>query len=278
MKNFIHKKNFLHIIMGFLLASTAYLYLEYNYEQKILKAFVNSIHNTQNLNKYDEEAVAIAAMNKIHVQMSQKEITSMGMELNQFEQLVTSPLLQFALTKDGACGGNSLVLAQVLDGMGYNVRPGQMKVNEKFGGHIILDVNINGKWIILDPLYNLSFRNEQGQLASFEEVSSNWSYFKSQVPAHYNMDYKYDGVQYTNWAKVPVLGSIAKATISLFAGKETADNFSFRTLTLNPKKILFYLSFYLLGFSVISVLNKKYFKISLPSLRFKTRYRHVTTP
>ncbi len=264
--------------MGFLLASTAYLYLEYRYEQKILGAFVNSIHNTTNLNRYDEEAVALAAMNKIHVQMSQKEITSMGMELNQFEQLMTSPLLQFALTKDGACGGNSLVLAQVLDGMGFKVKPGQMKVNGKFGGHIITEALVNGKWIVLDPLYNLVFRNEKGQLASFDEVSSNWNYFKSQVPSHYNPDYQYAGIQYTNWAKLPVVGSIAKATITLFAGKATAEDFSFRALTLNPKKIMFYLSFYLLGFSIISILNKKYLKISLPSFRFKPKYRPVTAP
>jgi hypothetical protein len=278
MKNFINKKKFLHIIVGFLLASTAYLYLEYNYEEKILGAFVNSVYSKKDLNKYDEEAVVLAAMSKIHVQMSQKEISSMGMQLNQFEQLITSPLLQFALTKDGACGGNSLVLSQVLDGMGFEVKPGQMKVNGKFGGHIITEAQVNGKWIVLDPLYNLAFRNEKGALASFDEVSSNWNYYKSQVPAHYNPDYQYAGIQYTNWAKIPVVGGIVRATIKFFAGSESANNFSFRTLTLNPKKILFYLSFYLLGFSIISILNKKYFKISLPSFRFKPKYRPVTYP
>jgi hypothetical protein len=269
MKKIVQNKRILHTLLGFLIASSAYLYLEYKYEQKTLQAFINSVYHTKDLNRYDDKAVMLAAMQKTHLQMQQKEITSMDLNLSKVEELFTSPLMTFALTKDGACGGNSLVLAQILDGMGYQVRPLQMLVNGTYGGHIVLEANLNNKWIVFDPLYNLYFTNEKGELASVEEIQSNWNYYRTQTPANYNMDYKFDGVRYTNWSRMPILGSLAKATLNLFMGKTAADRFSLRTYMLNPKKFLFFLSIYLLGFSFISILNNRYLKIHLPNFKFK---------
>jgi hypothetical protein len=268
--SYIYKnKRLLHVLLGLLIASSAYLYLEYRYEKKVLQAFIQSVYSNSKLNFNDDKAVILAAMEKTHLQMRQKEITSMGLELNGFEQFATSPLLQFALTKDGACGGNSLVLAQILTGMGFKVRPGQMQVNGVYGGHIILETKLNNRWIVLDPMFNLSFTNKSGELATFEEVKNDWAFYKAQVPANYKMEYQYQGMRYTNWAKIPFLGSIVKGTISLFAGKSYAETFSARSLILNPKKILFFLSIYILGFSIISIFNKKYLKIRVPKINIK---------
>jgi hypothetical protein len=278
MKKIVQNKRILHILLGFLIASTAYLYLEYKYEQKTLQAFINSIYHTKDLNRYDDKAVVLAAMEKTHLQMQQKDITAMDLNLSKVEQLFTSPLMTFALTKEGACGGNSLVLAQILDGMGYKVRPLQMMVNGKYGGHIVLETYLDNKWVVLDPLYNLSFTNANGELASAEELKNNWNYYATQTPANYNLNYKFEGIRYTNWDKIPVLGPATKATLGLFMGKSAANTFSLRSYLLNPKKILFFLSIYLLGFSFISILNNRYLKIHLPSFKLRRTLSRKIVP
>jgi hypothetical protein len=271
MRRVFKNKKFLYVIMGFLVASVGYLYLEYRYEQKTLQAITQSILHEKGLNRYDNQAVVLAAMKKTHLLMAEKETGQMGLELSGMESAFTSPLLRFAITKDGACGGNSLVLAQILKGMGYDVRPAQMKVSGKFGGHIVLEVKIDGHWAVLDPLFNLSFKHPEGRLAGFAEVRQNWNYYKAQTPAGYNPAFTFEDVRYTNWNKVPVLGSCAKFLITLFIGKERAECFSLRSLFLNPKKMLFTMALFFLGLSCISILNRKYFHISLriPSIKLK---------
>jgi hypothetical protein len=272
MQKIVKKKRLLHILLGFLIASTAYLYMEYRYEQKILQAFIQSIKKTENLNQYDEQALVLASMHKIHTQMKLINATAMNLDLSTFENTFTSPLLKYALTKDGACGGNSLVLSQVLDGMGFKVKPSQMEVNGKFGGHIIVETQINGKWCVLDPLYNLAFKNVDGTLASFDEVKNNWAIYKSQVPSNYDFKYAYTDARYTNWSKLPIIGPATKIVLNAIIGKNTANKISLRALFLNPKKLCFYLFGFLLGFSVISILNKKYLRVSIPSIKFQMNY------
>jgi hypothetical protein len=279
MQKIVKNKRLLHILLGFLVASTAYMYMEYRYENKVLQAFIHSIKKTENLNQYDEQAIVLASMNKIHTQMKLNNSTAMNLDLSSFENTFTSPLLKYALTKDGACGGNSLVLAQVLNGMGFKVKPAQLKVAGVYGGHIVIETEINGKSCVLDPLYNLAFKNIDGTLASFDEVHNNWNYFKNQVPENYDFKYNYEDVRYTNWSKIPVIGPAVKIVLNSLMGKASANKVSIRSLFLNPKKLMFYLFSFLLGFSIISILNKNYFHITIPVLRFKITYRRkVTSP
>lgn len=275
MRKFLANKKLLYLIMGFLIASVGYLYLEYRYEQKTLDAITASIYKEPGLNKDNDQQVVLAAMKKTHALMTEKETGQMGLDLTGMENTFTSPILRFAITKDGACGGNSLVLAQILNGMGYTVRPVQMKVDGEYGGHIVLEVKINGEWAVLDPLFNLSFKKTNGSLASFADVRNNWTYYSAQIPAGYHPSFKFEDARYTNWNKIPVLGAIAKFTVTLFVGKERAEYFSVRSMFLNPKKMLFFAALFLLGLSAISILNRKYFHITIPSIKWVRKPKPV---
>ncbi len=277
MFKFLKNRVFLHLLIGFLFASSFYLYIEYRYEEKTLNAFIGSVFKDDKLDKSNNNAVILAAMQKTHLQFQQKDISSMGMELSGVEALFTSPLMQFALTKDGACGGNSLVLAQLLQGMGFDVRVGQMLVNGKYGGHIILEAKSNDHWVVLDPLYNLAFKNTDGSLASFAQVSSNWNFYTNQLPNNYNKQFKYESINYTNWSKIPYLGNVIKTTMSFFCGKTVVENMCIRKHFLQPKKLLFIGSIYLLVISLIAICNKRYFNLSVPFNKiFNKLKRHNT--
>lgn len=136
----------------------------------------------------------------------------------------------------GACGGFSKVLARSLSLSGYKVRIGQMKVNGKFGGHIIVEVLLpeNNKWVVIDPLFLITFKSKNdGNWASFWEIKSNWPYYKSQIKSYYNFDYNYEDVRYTNWDKFEYLGKYLYELSKLFLNEENVRTFSARIWMLN---------------------------------------------
>ena len=91
----------------------------------------------------------------------------------------------------------------------------------------------------MDPLFLLTFTNPKGEWASFTEVHNNWPYYKNQIQSNYNYNYNYNyqGIRYTNWSKVPVLGSIAYKIFELIKGKEIASTYSLRPVLLDSYRL-----------------------------------------
>jgi len=144
------------------------------------------------------------------------------------------------MTGNGACGSYARVLARILQTAGVQVRIAEMEVNGLAGGHIIIEANTSSGWVVLDPLYDLYFTTPHGTLASFREVQKNWSFYKRQTPAHYNPAYRYEGVRYTNWNKIPVLLPMVKKILQGVLGKQKTDQLSLRIYFLQPYHLAFY--------------------------------------
>jgi hypothetical protein len=252
----------LNYLFYFFVSSIIFLYFPYKYEQKVLKAYINYVQKGADTVKQNREKFAVYVMNRLHNNMYAGMKESVSLELTYFENLLTAPLMQYGLSKDGACGGFTLSLGQILQQFDYKIRPIQMLVGKSYGGHIILEVKINDKWVVFDPLYNLVFKNPQGAIATFEEVGSNWEYYKKQTPAHYDTVYQYAGRRYTNWNRMPLFGTIAHKFVKLFNNKEDAEKFSFRSYMLNPRTYLFRTAVVItiILFLVIVIRNFIYYK------------------
>jgi hypothetical protein len=135
----------------------------------------------------------------------------------------------------GSCGSHTHVFARLLQRAGIEVRIAQMRCGSVWGAHILLEAKIDGKWVTLDPYYNLSFRKEDGSLASFQDVKERWDDFKSQVPPNYNSLYAYEDVRYTNWTKIPLVMPAVRSVLGWFMGSEV-ENLSIRSFVLNLYK------------------------------------------
>lgn len=129
----------------------------------------------------------------------------------------------------GACGGYSLFLGRLLNKLGYEIKTVQLKVNGKYGGHITLGVVDGHRLLLVDPLYNLYYKDSMGHMVDIHEVSKNWyNYYIKQVPTSYNPSYNYQsGWRYTNWDKFGDLSRTMYKIGVLFFGKERMDNYSF---------------------------------------------------
>ena len=132
----------------------------------------------------------------------------------------------------GACGSYTHVLALLLAQRGFDFRIVQMSCAVAPICHILLEARIGDRWTVLDGLYNLYFIRPDGKLASFSDVQNNWAYYRPQTPDHYDELYRYDGVQYTNWDKIPVVMPFIKTILDFAIGKERADHISIRAHVL----------------------------------------------
>jgi hypothetical protein len=110
-----------------------------------------------------------------------------------------------------------------------------MKVNGIYGGHILLEVYLPSfqKWVVMDPVFLLVFKNQKGEWASFTEVHENWDNYKKQIYYTYNHNYNYAAIRYTNWNKVPVFGSLLYKALVLLRGEEIANTISLRPYLLD---------------------------------------------
>ncbi|MDB4056852.1 hypothetical protein N9522_00695 [Candidatus Thioglobus sp.] len=142
------------------------------------------------------------------------------------------------LLDGGACGTHVHVLARLLQKINIPVRIAQMECKKKYGCHIVLEAYINNKYMVMDPLFNLTFKNKNGTFASFDEVKNNWDYFTAQLPKAYDRMYAYEGVRYTNWDKIPLVMPLAKKILRLFI-KDKVEYISIRSYVLNVYKTYF---------------------------------------
>jgi hypothetical protein len=221
------------LIHALLVISICYLQLESNHETALFQNIVR-VSRSETAGKHDTVLIKhlMFSINKMMHDRNDifKNTEQLSLKASVF-QSVDADLMYGA----GACGGFSKVFARALKAAGYTTRIGQMKVNGNYGGHILLETYLPSlqKWVVMDPLFLLVFTNPKGQWASFKEVHENWDYYKKQIYYNYNYNYKYAGIRYTNWSKVPVLGSLVYNGLVLVKGKEEANTISLRPYLLD---------------------------------------------
>jgi len=195
-------------------------------------------------NNASSTAVVLAAMNVTHDVISEKIILT-GAGGSSVGDWVPCSLAN-QLLGEGACGSYSMVLARVLDSYDYPVRIGQMKTKGRFGGHIIVEARVGGDWVVLDPLYDLAFRRPDSSLASFTDLHDRWKDYTSQLPPSYDTNYRYEGMRYTNWDKIPLIMPATHKLLSLILGQQRTGDICLRVYLLRIYDLCFYLDLFVL--------------------------------
>lgn len=231
------------LIHALLVISICYLQIESNHETALFQNIVR-VSRAETAGKHDTVLIKYLMVSINKMMHDRNDIFKNTEQLSfkaRFMQSVDADLMYGA----GACGGFSKVFARVLKTAGYTTRIGQMKVNGNYGGHILLETYLPTlqKWVVMDPLFLLVFTNPKGAWASFNEVHDNWDYYKKQIYSdynsnynsnyNYNYNYNYAGIRYTNWGKVPVIGSLLYKGLVLVKGEESANTISLRPYLLD---------------------------------------------
>lgn len=226
---------------GFLLASLGYFYMEDNYEWKVFNSLVSHIKSTasQKTNTDKTEELIRTSLSLTNFLGQNRMKIFEGQDLESIKSELIHPVSFDLMTGKGACGSYSYILSRLLSELKIPNRIAQMKVDGNYGGHNIVEAKTDKGWVVLDPLYNLYFTRQDGNMASFADVQKDWGYYKMQIPQGYDEKYNYADVRYTNWSKVPVIMPAMKKVLQWTIGKEETETFSLRTHMLRKYLLLF---------------------------------------
>ena len=270
------------LCFGIALASMFYFGLESQNEHNFLDRVIRKIDmvaGNSESSLEDDRFISEAVHSTYYLLQRRTEIfraTSEDMPLK--EKFFHSPI-RASIDGNGDCGGYSTFLMALLERKGYHVKLCQMRVNGAYGGHITVCVQLPGRLVVVDPLYDETFSDANGRLSDIRTVSAHWPYYRSRIAdAGYRDEYDYNqGYRFTNWDKFGPLTRGIYASFSFFGGKEWADTLSLRPYFFDTYQMEFigsalYICLYLLiniG-GIFSALRRRYtgkFNIDLPKSR-----------
>ena len=232
----------LTFLNGFLIACLFFFHMLSVYENGLFDSIKSSIDATVKTDATPDSILLQSMHSCYHLMRNRADVfTGSGTNLGPQAGIFRSAAVDLNTTQ-GACGSYSEVLARVLRNFDYHVRIAQMKVNGKFGAHILVEAYNGDHWVALDPSYDLSFLRPDGRLASISDLHGNWAYYKQQTPPDYNPDYQYEDVRYTNWSKIPVLMPALKKILTWTIGPARTNSLSIRVLFLYVYDIYFYIT------------------------------------
>lgn len=224
--------------MGIVTGLLFYFKTEDTYEKNIFNTLAISVSQTINIHN-DDKSKLLASLHLVNNALGFRQKTFGNSNLKGFKASILQPLTVDLMTAQGACGSYALVMARLMEDVGFEARMVQMKADGIYGEHNIVEVKIDGNWAVVDPLYDLYFKKPDGNLASFIEVQNNWNYYKAQVPDGYNRSYKYEDARYTNWDKIPIILPSIKKLLDWRLGSEKADGLSLRIFMMRKFNVFF---------------------------------------
>ena len=187
---------FLSFVSGLLIALLLVSHFMDEYENSFFSALSAKVSEKGNF--IPDDSVFLRSLHLCHNTLTERTAIFGNSSETSWINSSLHPLSSDLITADGACGSYATILCRILQEQGYQVRMLQMKGKDGVVCHILLEARSSDGWVVLDPLYDLYFITPNNRLASFDEVAGNWTYYRRQLPANYDLRYTYEGVQYTN--------------------------------------------------------------------------------
>jgi transglutaminase superfamily protein len=212
------------VVLGALAAVLAVLHIMANYEDGLYDQIVAS--TVQPHSSDTQKVVALTAAT--HVLLEERLKVFAGKNYVSIRDWWFPSGDVHLIDGRGACGSHAHVLGRLLDRVGIDFRGVQMYCADwnTWGCHATIEAYADGKWIAVDPSYNVVFP------VSAAEVGRNWDIYKELTPPDYDMNFNYAGVRYTNWTKIPVIMPAIKRILD-FAAPKFASTLSVRRYVLN---------------------------------------------
>lgn len=243
-----------------------YFYIEDTYEKKLFESLAANVKEVSKNATDTKKAFLLNSLNLTHQLGEQRAAVFGNSNFQSIKSSIIQPVTFDLMTVKGACGSYAFILSRLLTELDIPNRIVQMKVNGLNSGHVLVEAKTNNDWVILDGSYNLYFKKSDGTMADFDEVQKNWSYYSRQLPPGYNTQYKYEGVRYTNWDKIPIIMPLLQSIITFTAGKDAANHLSLRTYFLRKYHLLFRLTEFIYG-SLLFGIIRSYAKRNRLSIR-----------
>jgi hypothetical protein len=134
-------------------------------------------------------------------------------------------------------------LTELLQVSGYDARLTKLKCKTGEICHSVVEVEVGGKWILLDPVQNLFFLNSQGEPASLQEIhvgqaSPFWASKPTTTLDFRDLQLSPGDIVYTNWRKIPFFGVLVERLIRALPEGHPLKTLSLRSHFLNMHAVV----------------------------------------
>jgi transglutaminase-like putative cysteine protease len=156
-----------------------------------------------------------------------------------FNLIPASDVLRYGFAFGGPCGAKSRLLVALLRSQGYSARLTGLSTADFVPLHTLVEVQLEGEWVPLDPTYNVYFEGPEGHLAATHEVASRPDVFeRGGRRAH---DYPIETYTYVNVSRLSVFYVIQRSlrAISLASNEGSPELYS-RLNRVVPDSVLQY--------------------------------------
>ena len=218
----------LHVLF---LTAIAFCRTRANYEDGVFERIV-AAHVAPDASKRE---AALALNHAVHDMLAASN-RALGRSTGRSRAWPFSHSLTGRLVEGGSCGTHSGVLARALQLADIDVRVVQLEAHGNPGAHIVVSAHLDGRWAVLDPLFDMAFVDPQGRLAGVDDLQTDWDRYAEQVPERYNLAANYHAVRYTNWRKIPVVMPALRAVLAALWGESQIETFSLRAHVLNVNR------------------------------------------
>lgn len=154
----------LFFLMGIVTGLLFYFKTEDTYEKNLFNTLAESV-NQRISTQSDNKSKLLASLHLVNSSLEPRQKAFGNSNLKGFKAGILQPLTVDLMTAQGACGSYALVMARLMEDVGFKARMVQMKANGIYGEHNITEVKVDGSWVVVDPLYDLYFRKPDGNLA-----------------------------------------------------------------------------------------------------------------
>ncbi len=129
-------------------------------------------------------------------------------------------VLRWGADYRGACGSTARVVHAMLESQHIPTRVLLLTDAREHSLHTVLESRVQGRWVVLDPLYGIVFRRRDGALATRAELLADPAHFHAQVDsvAGYDARYTYEHATLLNWHKIPVVLPALRAVLACVIG------------------------------------------------------------
>jgi hypothetical protein len=131
-------------------------------------------------------------------------------------------VLRWGADYRGACGSTARVVHAMLEAQHIRTRVLLLTDARERSLHTVLESHVDGRWVVLDPLYGIVFHRRDGALATRADLLADPAFFHAQVDTvqGYDARYTYERATLFNWHKVPVVLPLLRAMLTRVMGSE----------------------------------------------------------
>lgn len=126
------------------------------------------------------------------------------------------------------CGTATNAFLNVAKSAGLEARRLLLLDPQRQAKHVVTEVLVDNRWIIVDPAYRVILRDAHGRSLTRQELSSPAIFSEAtRAIAGYPPEYDYSSVAHVRLARIPLMGRVLRKTLDwIYPGWEEAANWS----------------------------------------------------